>query len=170
MLEGGGLGQKAPILTGLDGVEGQGVGIDGDPFADVLDHAAVLFIEDEPALIDIGKEILSSLGYEVTPCTASEEALGLFKENPERFDLVITDLTMPKMTGDLLAQEIMRIRPEIPVILFTGYSDLVSRERFNKLGIRDCLMKPLTRKDLAESIRRVLDLPPEAPGDQTDAI
>ena len=64
----------------------------------------------------------------------------------------------------------MRIRPEIPVILFTGYSDLVSRERFNKLGIRDCLMKPLTRKDLAESIRRVIDLPPEAPGDQTDAI
>jgi FixJ family two-component response regulator len=55
----------------------------------------------------------------------------------------------------------MRIRPEIPVILFTGYSDLVSRERFNALGIRDCLMKPLTRKDLAESIRRILD-PPEA--------
>ncbi len=130
----------------------------------------ILFIDDEPALIDIGKEILSSLGYQVTPCTASDEALSLFGENPERFDLVITDLTMPKMTGDLLAQEIMRIRPEIPVILFTGYSDLVSRERFNQLGIRDCLMKPLTRKDLAESIRRVLDRPPEtpeAPADET---
>ncbi len=119
----------------------------------------ILFIDDEPALIDIGKEILSTLGYDVTPCTASDEALDLFKANPERFDLVITDLTMPKMTGDLLAQELMRMRPEIPVILFTGYSDLVSRERFNKLGIRDCLMKPLTRKDLAESIRRVLDTP-----------
>ncbi len=119
----------------------------------------ILFIDDEPALIDIGKEILSTLGYDVTPCTASDEALDLFKANPEHFDLVITDLTMPKMTGDLLAQELMRMRPEIPVILFTGYSDLVSRERFNKLGIRDCLMKPLTRKDLAESIRRVLDTP-----------
>ncbi len=119
----------------------------------------ILFIDDEPALIDIGKEILSTLGYDVTPCTASDEALDLFKADPERFDLVITDLTMPKMTGDLLAQELMRMRPEIPVILFTGYSDLVSRERFNKLGIRDCLMKPLTRKDLAESIRRVLDTP-----------
>ncbi|MDJ0721316.1 MAG: response regulator [Desulfobacterales bacterium] len=128
----------------------------------------LLFIDDEPALIDIGKEILSSLGYQVTSCTASDEALSLFKENPERFDLVITDLTMPKMTGDLLAQEIMRIRPDIPVILFTGYSDLVSRERFNQLGIRDCLMKPLTRKDLAESIRRVLDQPPETTEDQAD--
>ena len=128
----------------------------------------LLFIDDEPALIDIGKEILSSLGYQVTSCTASDEALSLFKENPERFDLVITDLTMPKMTGDLLAQEIMRIRPDIPVILFTGYSDLVSRERFNQLGIRDCLMKPLTRKDLAESIRRVLDQPPETSEDQAD--
>ena len=85
--------------------------------------------------------------------------MALFKDKPEHFDIVITDLTMPKMTGDLLAQELMRIRPEIPVILFTGYSDLVSRERFSKLGIRDCLMKPLTRKDLAESIRRVLDTP-----------
>jgi CheY-like chemotaxis protein len=131
---------------------------------------SILFIDDEPALIDIGKEILASLGYQVEPCTSSEEALALFRDDPERFDLVITDLTMPKMTGDLLAQEIMRIRPGIPVILFTGYSDLVSRERFNALGIRDCLMKPLTRKDLAESIRRVLDHPPEAPeeADESD--
>jgi PAS domain S-box-containing protein len=121
----------------------------------------ILFIDDEPALIDIGKQILSSLGYRVTPSTSSDEALTIFKENPDDFDLVITDLTMPKMTGDLLAQEIMRMRPAIPVILFTGYSDLISRERFNALGIRDCLMKPLTRKDLAESIRRVLDHPPE---------
>ncbi|MBL0714036.1 MAG: response regulator [Desulfosarcina sp.] len=122
---------------------------------------SILFIDDEPALIEIGKEILSSLGYQVKPCTSSNEALTLFKENPQRFDLVITDLTMPKMTGDLLAKELMRIRPELPVILFTGYSDLVSRERYNSLGIRDCLMKPLTRQDLSESIRRVLDHAPE---------
>ncbi len=119
----------------------------------------ILFIDDEPALIDIGQEILSSLGYQVTSCTSSEEALTLFKSSPDAFDLIITDLTMPKMTGDLLAKEFMQIRPEIPVILFTGYSDLVSRERFNALGIRDCLMKPLTRKDLAQSIRRILDAP-----------
>ena len=64
---------------------------------------------------------------------------------------------MPKMTGEDLAIEAMRIRPDIPVILFTGYSDIMSREKFVALGIKDCLMKPLTRKDLAESIRRVLD-------------
>ena len=69
--------------------------------------------------------------------------------------MLITDLTMPKMTGDLLAIEAMKIRPDIPVILFTGYSDVVSRERYQALGIRDCLLKPLTRKDLATSIRRV---------------
>jgi PAS domain S-box-containing protein len=119
----------------------------------------ILFIDDEPALIDIGKEILSSLGYRVTACTSSEEALQLFKDRPEGFDLVITDQTMPDMTGDLLAQEVMRIRPETPVILFTGYSDIVSRERYSELGIRDCLMKPLTRKDLGESIRRIFDPP-----------
>ncbi len=123
----------------------------------------ILFIDDEPALIDIGKEILSSLGYRVTACTSSEEALRLFEENPERFDLVITDQTMPEITGDLLAQKVMRIRPGIPVILFTGYSDIVSRERFSALGIRDCLMKPLTRQDLAESIRRIFDRPAEGP-------
>jgi PAS domain S-box-containing protein len=129
---------------------------------------SLLFIDDEPALIDIGEEILASLGYRVTPCTSAEEALTLFKENPEHFDLVITDLTMPKMTGDLLAQEIMRIRPDTPVILFTGYSDLVSQERYNALGIRDCLMKPLTRRDLAESIRRIFDHPQEAAGKPAD--
>ena len=128
----------------------------------------ILFIDDEPALIDIGKEILSSLGYRVTSCTSSEEALTRFQSNPADFDLVITDLTMPVMTGDLLAKELMQIRPELPVILFTGYSDLVSRERFNALGIRDCLMKPLTRKDLAESIRRILDHPSESAEETED--
>jgi CheY-like chemotaxis protein len=119
----------------------------------------LLFVDDEPALIDAGQEMLASLGYRVTACTSSEEALNHFKANPERFDLVITDLNMPGMTGDRLAQEIMRLRPVTPVILFTGYSDRVSRKRFIEMGIQDCLMKPLTRKDLAASIRRILDRP-----------
>jgi len=118
-------------------------------------HECLLFVDDEPALVDIGREILSTLGYRVETCTSSVEALDMFKADPRRFDMIITDLTMPKMTGDLLAIEVMKIRPDIPVILFTGYSDVVSRERYQALGIRDCLLKPLTRKDLATSIRKV---------------
>jgi PAS domain S-box-containing protein len=120
-------------------------------------HEHILFVDDEPALVEIGQEILTTLGYQVETTTSSQDAIERFKAAPDRFDLIISDLTMPKMTGDDLAREAMRIRPDIPVILFTGYSDIMSREKFVALGIKDCLMKPLTRKDLAESIRRVLD-------------
>jgi len=117
----------------------------------------ILFVDDEAALAEIGKEILSSLGYQVEACSNSQEALELFRAFPDRFDLVVTDLTMPRLTGDALAQELMQIRPDIPIILFTGYSDLMTRERFARIGIRDCLIKPLSRRDLTQSIRRVLD-------------
>jgi PAS domain S-box-containing protein len=120
-------------------------------------HERILFVDDEPALVEIGQEILTTLGYRVETTTSSLEAIERFKEAPERYDLIISDLTMPKMTGEALAREAMRIRPDIPVILFTGYSDIMSRERFVAAGIKDCLMKPLTRKDLAQSIRRVID-------------
>jgi len=126
-------------------------------------HERILFIDDEPALVEIGQEILTTLGYRVETTTSSMEAIERFRAAPDQFDLIISDLTMPKMTGEVLAREAMQIRPDIPVILFTGYSDIVSREKFLSLGIRDCLMKPLTRKDLAESIRRVLDEHPSAP-------
>ncbi len=125
-------------------------------------HERILFIDDEPALVEIGQEILTTLGYRVETTTSSIEAIERFKAAPDQFDLIISDLTMPNMTGEVLAREAMRIRPDIPVILFTGYSDIVSRESFLSLGIKDCLMKPLTRKDLAESIRRVLDEHPGA--------
>ena len=120
-------------------------------------HERILFVDDEPALVDIGQEILKTLGYQVETTTSSLDAIERIKAAPDRFDLLISDLTMPKMTGEVLAREAMRIRPDLPIILFTGYSDIVSRERFAELGIKDCLMKPLTRKDLAQSIRRVLD-------------
>ena len=120
-------------------------------------HERILFVDDEPALVEIGEEILATLGYRVETTTSSLEALEMIKAAPDRFDLVISDLTMPKMTGEVLAREAMQVRPDLPIILFTGYSDIMSRERFVSLGIKDCLMKPLTRKDLAQSIRRVLD-------------
>jgi PAS domain S-box-containing protein len=127
------------------------------PEAALAGDERILFVDDEPALAEIGREILSSLGYQVEACSSSVEALELFRAFPDRFDLVITDFTMPRLTGDALARELITIRPDIPIILFTGYSDLMTRERFAKLGIKDCLMKPLSRRDLTQSIRRVLD-------------
>jgi PAS domain S-box-containing protein len=92
----------------------------------------ILFIDDEPALVDLGKRMFEQLGYEVTSRTSSVEALELFKARPDRFDLVITDMTMPNIMGDKLAHELMKIRPDIPIILCTGYSEKITEEKAKK--------------------------------------
>jgi PAS domain S-box-containing protein len=120
-------------------------------------HERILFVDDEEVLVRMGSRLLKSLGYEVTATTSSLEALKLFHENPDTFDLVITDQTMPQMTGDQLAKEIMEIRQGMPVILCTGFSELISEEGAKELGIREFLMKPIRMNDLARIIRRVLD-------------
>ena len=117
----------------------------------------ILFVDDEPALVDIGKQILESLGYEVTPRTGSIEALELFRANKDRFDLVITDMTMPNLAGDELARELIRINPEIPVILCTGYSSQINPERAKAMGIREFVSKPVLTTKIAATIRKVLD-------------
>ncbi len=116
----------------------------------------VLFVDDEEAIVEVGRESLTYLGYEVTARTSSIEALELFREKPDRFDLVITDMTMPNMTGDRLAQELLRIRPGIPIILCTGFSELITEDRAREIGVREFAMKPLVMKDLAKTIRRAL--------------
>jgi PAS domain S-box-containing protein len=117
----------------------------------------ILFIDDEPSLADIGQTGLSLLGYEVTGKTSSVEALELFEAQPDRFDLVITDYTMPEMTGADLAKEIMKIRPEIPVILCTGFNERITEGKALEMGIRGFAMKPFTIRSLAETVRRILD-------------
>ena len=117
----------------------------------------ILYIDDEPTLTNIAEKMLGRLGYDVTTMTSSLKALELFQANPDRFDLVITDMTMPNMTGDKLAQKIMEIRPDIPVILCTGYSEHISAEKAASKGIREYVMKPLQQKLLAETVRKVLD-------------
>jgi DNA-binding NtrC family response regulator len=87
----------------------------------------------------------------------SEEAMRLFSEGPSEFDLVMTDQTMPFMTGEILGRELMRIRPDIPIILCTGYSDLISSEKAMAIGFREFIMKPFTLRESAELVRRVLD-------------
>lgn len=117
----------------------------------------VLFVDDEAPIVKIGARILERLGYNVTTRTSSLEALALFEKKACDFDLVITDMTMPNMTGDKLAQELMRIRPDIPVILCTGYSNRISEQSAAGIGIKAFAYKPIVRADLAKTVRRVLD-------------
>jgi PAS domain S-box-containing protein len=117
---------------------------------------SVLFVDDEGHLVEVMGQVLSALGYRVTSVRESRKALNLFRENPESFDLVITDMTMPDLTGAELAREILRLRPDTPVILCTGYSELIGEEEALKMGIRRFLMKPLFMGDVAREIRAVL--------------
>jgi DNA-binding NtrC family response regulator len=117
----------------------------------------VLFVDDEKVLVDIGEKMLKKLGYKVKGRTSPYEALEAFRANPDKFDLVITDMTMPRMSGENLAKQILKIRSDMPVIICTGFSNMITPENASLMGIKDFLMKPLTMHDLSESIRKVLD-------------
>ena len=117
----------------------------------------ILFIDDEPAIVNMGKQILESLGYEVVTRTSSIEALEYFKARPNNFDLIVTDMTMPKMTGDILASELMKVKPNIPIILCTGFSARIDEKKAMMMGIRAFVSKPILKRDIAETIRKVLD-------------
>jgi nitrogen-specific signal transduction histidine kinase len=117
----------------------------------------ILFVDDEPAIVNMGKQILETLGYEVVAKTGSIEALELFKAQTDRFDLVITDMTMPQMTGENLARELMQIRPDIPVILCTGFSARIDEKQAMAMGIRAFVSKPILKREIAETIRKVID-------------
>jgi signal transduction histidine kinase/ActR/RegA family two-component response regulator len=123
----------------------------------------ILLVDDEEQIIDIEQQILERLGYNVTPKTDSEEALEEFAAQPDRFDLVITDMTMPKMTGDQLARKMMDIKPQIPVILCTGFNEAISEEKALAMGIDKFVMKPIVKDELANTIRTVLDNRPTLP-------
>ena len=117
----------------------------------------ILFIDDEKLLADMNKVMLNRLGYTVTACTNSLEALHLFQANPDRFDAIITDQTMPGLTGIELAGRILNLRPNIPIILCTGYSSLVDETLAKSCGIKGFAMKPVVKKDIALLLREILD-------------
>jgi PAS domain S-box-containing protein len=117
----------------------------------------ILFVDDEDALLEMGEQLLTKLGYKVTSQNSSAAALALIEENPSRFDLVITDQTMPDMTGLELAKRILAIRPDMPVILCTGFSHLVDADSARGAGIRGFAMKPLRKREIARAVREALD-------------
>jgi len=126
-----------------------------EPLATGDEH--ILLVDDENQIVDVVRQMLERLGYQVTVRTSSIEALEAFRASPDKFDLVITDLTMPNMTGDKLSGELMNIRSDIPIILCTGFSEKMSEERANALGLKGFLMKPVIINALAKTVREVLD-------------
>jgi PAS domain S-box-containing protein len=126
------------------------------PVAEKGSGERILFVDDEEMLVLMGTSILERFGYTVTAVTSSREALTAFREEPDRYDLVITDQTMPEMTGIELAGEMLKIRPDIPIILCTGYSNLLSEEKVRNAGLRALALKPLTKMELVNLIRRIL--------------
>jgi PAS domain S-box-containing protein len=117
----------------------------------------ILFVDDEEPLVEIATEMLQMHGYRVTAKTNSEEALEAFKNSPDNFDLVITDQTMPNMSGSELASALLRTRPDLPIILCTGYSSKISDEMAKKIGIADYFLKPFDTEKLLRFVRKVLD-------------
>jgi PAS domain S-box-containing protein len=117
----------------------------------------ILFIDDEPDLADIVKQMLEHLGYHVTPSNSGIDAIDRFKAAPHNYDLVITDMTMPQMTGDVLAGKILKMRPNIPIIICTGYSERIDERTARTLGIRHYMEKPIDMQKLAVTVRNALD-------------
>ena len=117
----------------------------------------ILLVDDESAILKSTSILLQKLGYDVTSLADSVEALKILQDKNHDFDLLITDMTMPHITGDKLAQAALAFREDFPVVICTGYSDRIDHDRAHELGIREFLLKPTTKKELALAIRSALD-------------
>ncbi len=117
----------------------------------------ILLVDDETEIVSMEKEMLELLGYEVTAFSSSADALECFKTAPDAFDLVITDMGMPEMSGDRLAGKLRKIQPGIPLVICTGFSQILDRDKAVSLGFNGFLYKPVVMKDLAFTIRSILD-------------
>lgn len=132
--------------------------IEGDyPSMRVTGHETILYVDDEEVIVDMTRHTLEQLGYQVVAVTDPSVALEHFLKEPKRFDIVITDQIMPGMTGTELAKVLLSLRPDIPIVLTTGFSETINAASARSIGIRAFVMKPLTRAELAETIRRVLE-------------
>ncbi|MDH3344719.1 MAG: response regulator, partial [Desulfobacteraceae bacterium] len=120
-------------------------------------NETILLVDDEEDVVEMMHLMLERLGYRVFPKTSSIETLEEFRREPEKFDLVITDQTMPKMTGIELIQKLMRIRPDIPIILCTGFNEKITEDNIKSLGIGALISKPVRVKEIALKIREVLN-------------
>jgi CheY-like chemotaxis protein len=120
-------------------------------------HERILLVDDEETLVEMAQALLENLGYQVTGVSDSLKALELFRQNPEAYDLIITDQTMPAMTGCAFAKEVKRKREDIPIILCTGLMEAVAEDQARQTGVQEFLMKPYVVGELSRTVRRVLD-------------
>ena len=120
-------------------------------------NESILLVDDEKSVARLEAQVLTRLGYNVTFYVSSQDALEAFQNNINGFDLVITDMTMPEMTGDHLAEAILSIRPDMPIIICTGFSERINEERAEQIGAKGFLMKPVTKFDMARMVRKMLD-------------
>jgi CheY-like chemotaxis protein/two-component sensor histidine kinase len=140
----------------LPRIEGDQVQEPQDSEPAFKDDEAILLVDDEEVMVDVTKQILQRLGFEVVATTSSVDALKTFKADPKRFDLVITDQVMPNMTGTQLAERLVEIRPEIPIILCSGFPENVDPDHLESIGIKQFVLKPVTREQIAKIIRKAL--------------
>jgi len=122
----------------------------------------ILFVDDEESMVNLNRQRLERLGYQVKSTTKPLQALEWFSADPDHFDVIITDMTMPRMTGDRLTKEILTIRPEMPVIICTGYSERMSEKDAEAFGVRKYIEKPIDTRNLAAALREVLDEGPSS--------
>ncbi|WP_028315932.1 response regulator [Desulfatibacillum aliphaticivorans] len=117
----------------------------------------ILLVDDEPAIARIGQVMLERLGYKVTVLLSGQDALEKFKTESDSYDMVISDMAMPHLTGDQLAAELKKIRPDIPIVICTGFSERINKENAAAIGVKGFLMKPIVKQEMASMIRGVLD-------------
>ena len=121
------------------------------------DKNRILLVDDETEIVKMVQEVLDHLGYRITGYTNSIDALEQFQSHPDQFDLIITDMTMPNMTGAELSSRILELRPDMPIIICTGFSDMIDEKKAKTLGIKEYMIKPIKKGDLDRVIRNVLD-------------
>jgi CheY-like chemotaxis protein len=116
----------------------------------------IMVVDDEMAIAQMLKKMLQRLGYSITIFTDSIEAVSRFRRNPDAFDLVLTDMTMPKMTGAELTREVLSLRPKLPVIMITGFSEIIDKDKAQRMGVKEFILKPVKKEKLSQVVNRVL--------------
>jgi len=156
--------RRIPSFSGADGIPlpvDEKAGLKKDPLKQRASakkgSERILFVDDETAIARLGKQMLEHYGYAVTVNIDPVKALNVFREDPNLFDLVITDLVMPGMSGSQLVAELVKIRPDIPVIVCSGHADLIDSDITDQKGIKAFLAKPIRMIDLNNKVREVLD-------------
>jgi CheY-like chemotaxis protein len=120
-------------------------------------HERILLVDDEAMIVELATLLLKELGYQVTSRVQSRQAFELFATDPQAFDLVITDMMMPEMTGDQLARKLLALNPDVPIIMCSGFSEQIGSEEILAIGVKELLNKPITIAELSQKVRTVLD-------------